>query len=186
MSVQHGSSSLDPPDDALAADLRSAAAVIKNGALLSSSQAPLAERHNSVAFSQVDGRRRTLMADKPLEEQGAMSRALALFKIGGEEALPPVLQRYKDNQEREAKLAADMGQSVLGMTFCVNRRNDIARLAGNSAITVSYNHLKTEPLFRKFRRDNSNGDLCLTGHSWESNLHFPAGVCYERSRAKDL
>jgi hypothetical protein len=69
MSVQHGSSSLDPPDDALAADLRSAAAVIKNGAFLSPSQAPLAERNNFVAPSQVDGSRGTLMTDKPLEAE---------------------------------------------------------------------------------------------------------------------
>ncbi len=94
MSVQHGSSSLDPPDDTLAADLRSAAAVIKNGAFLSPSQAPLAERNNFVAPSQVDGSRSrgTLMTDKPLEEQSTMSRALALFRTGGDVLLPPVMQ----------------------------------------------------------------------------------------------
>ena len=83
MSVQHGSSSLDSPDDAHEASLRSAANVIRNGTSLSLSQAPSAERNNFVAPSQVDGRRGTLMTDKPLEEQSTMSRALALFRTGG-------------------------------------------------------------------------------------------------------
>ena len=78
MSVQHGSSSLDPPDDAHAADLRSAADVIRNGTSLSHSQAPSVERNNFVAPSQVDSFSGTLMTDKPVEEQGSMKRALAL------------------------------------------------------------------------------------------------------------
>jgi hypothetical protein len=115
--VQHGSSSLDPPDNALAADLRSAAAVIKNGALLSPSQAPLAERNSIVAPSQVAGSRGVLMTDKPLEEQSTMSRALALFRTGGDAILPPVLQKYSDNVLRkgeETKLAAPASSNGTG------------------------------------------------------------------------
>ncbi len=52
----------------------------------------------------------------------------------------------------------DTGQPVLGMTFCINRKKDISRLAGNSVITASYDDLRTEPLFKKFRRANSSGD----------------------------
>ncbi len=142
MSVQHGSSSLDPSDYALAADLRSAVAEIKNGVFLSSSQAPLAERINFVAPPQVDEGRGTLMTDKPLEEQSTMSRALALFKPGAD----PVLQ------------SSDTGQPVLDMKFCINRKKDISRLADNTAIDSSYGNLKAELLFKKFRRDNSSGD----------------------------
>ncbi len=86
------------------------------------------------------------MTDKPLEEQSTMSRALALFRTGGDVHPPPVMQ------------SSDTGQPILGMTFCVNRKKGISRLAGNTAITALYDNLKTEPLFKKFRRDNSSGD----------------------------
>ncbi len=74
------------------------------------------------------------MTDKPLEEQSTMSRAVALFRTGGDVLLPSVMQ------------SNDTGQPVLGMTFCINRRKDISRLAGNSVITASYDDLRTEPL----------------------------------------
>ena len=132
------------------------------------------------------------MTDKPLEEQDTMSRALALFRIGGEELLPPVLQRYNDNQERreeEAKLAApagssDLGQPVLGMTFCVNRRKDVIRLAGNSVITDSYGDLRTEPLFRKFRRNNSGGDpyYCVSADILGRAIHTFQHEYFSRSQ----
>ncbi len=44
------------------------------------------------------------------------------------------------------------GQPVLGMTFCVNRRKDIARLAGNAVLRGEYTNLRTEMIFEKFRK----------------------------------
>ncbi len=166
MSVQLGSPSLDPPDDAHAADLRSAAEVIRKGSSLFLSQDADSERINFVAPSQVDSSSGTLMSDKPEEGQSSMERALALFQAGGDEPLPSFLQRYKDEKERKeeaAKLATltdskDIGQSVLGMTFCINRRKEINRLAGKSVLSDSYCDLRTEPLFKKFQRTNSSGD----------------------------
>ncbi len=72
-----------------------------------------------------------------------------------------MLQRYKDKKERkeeEAKLAVlasspDVGQPVLGMTFCVKRRKEISRLAGKSVLSDLYCDLRTEPLLKKSQRD---------------------------------
>jgi hypothetical protein len=106
MSVQHGSVPLDPSDDALEKDRRFATEVIRSGASLSSSQAPLKERNNFVAPSQVNSNRK--------EEQANLAVSANTNVIG---------------------------QPVLGMTFCINRRKEIVRLAGNSVLTDEYHDL---------------------------------------------
>ncbi len=61
-----------------------------------------------------------------------------------------MLQRYKDQQdakEEKSKLSApgacskDIGQCVLGMTFCVNRRAEISRVAGNAKLSDTYREI---------------------------------------------
>ena len=68
-----------------------------------------------------------------------------------------------NGKEEQANLAVPasinvIGQPVLGMTFCINRRKDIVRLAGNSVLTSEYHDLQREPLLKKFRRENNSGD----------------------------
>ncbi len=98
MSVQHGSPSLDPPDDAPVANRRSAADVIRKGSSLSLSQTTDAERMNFVAPSQVDSSSGTLMLDKPGEEQSSMEKALALFQLGSKCQNCSSVSRLHDKQ----------------------------------------------------------------------------------------
>jgi hypothetical protein len=156
------------------ANLQSVADVIRNGSSLSQSQTAEAKGINLDVPPQVDSSSGTLMSDKPRGKQGSMKEALTLFqKDGIKEPLPPVLQRYKDKQdgkEEESKLSAsgaskDIGQCVLGMTFCVNRRAEISRLADNSKLSDTYKEVRDIQLFKKFQRENDSGDppyYCVT------------------------
>jgi hypothetical protein len=134
MSAQHGSPSLNLLDIALLANLQSAADVIRNGFSLSLSQVTEAKGINFNAPSQVDCPSGTLMSDKPRDRQRNMKEALVLFqKNGSKTPLPPLLQRYKDQQDgkkEESKLPADsggkdIGQRVLSESFCYNRLAEI-------------------------------------------------------------
>ena len=114
------------------------------------------------------------MSDKESERQRLIDAHIASWqRAHGGDPLPPLYQKHLDEKVRREELAKHAGeqvvlavpvgsnlkgQPVLGMTFCVNRRKDIARLAENSVLRTEYRDFRTEPLFEKFRRENSSGD----------------------------
>ena len=164
VAVQHGSFSLDPSDDDHDKDLRLATDVIRNGTSLLSSQAPSAERNNLFALSQVGDTTGSRLSDKESERQRVLDKhVVSWWNAFGDAPLLPGLQKQLDMRVRTEELAkaqeqvALKGQPVLGMTFCVNRRKEIARLAEDSVLRDKYD-LGTEPLFEKFRQKNSSGD----------------------------
>jgi hypothetical protein len=109
-----------------------------------------------------------------------------------------LLQRYKDKKERkeeEAKLAVlassnDIGQPVLDMTFCVNRRKEISRIAGKFMLSDSYCDLRTEPLLlKKFQRANCSGDYpyyCVSADTLGRALHTFQEEYVTKSRERKM
>jgi hypothetical protein len=177
------------PTDALEEDRRLATEVIRNGTSLSSSQASSEERNNFVALSQVNSISGALTSDKLEKGQRVMDRAIAASRIVNEDLPPPLSQNHLDKKARKGeqiKLAEEhanlavpastsvIGQPVLGMTFCINRRKEIVRLAGDSVLSDEYRDLRREPLFKKFRRENNSGDLpyyCVSGDILGRAIH---------------
>ena len=204
MSAQHGSFSLDPSDDAHD-NLRLATDVIRNGTSLLSSQAPSAERNNLVTLSQVDNTTGARLSDKESERQRVLDKYIASWqRAHGEAPLPLVCQKHLDKKVRTEELTKHSGeqvaltvpagshlkgQPVLGMTFCVNRRKDIARLAGNAVLRDEYTDLRTEPLFEKFRQKNSSGDrpyYCVSEDILGRAIHTFQEEYVSKSKAQKL
>jgi hypothetical protein len=166
-----GSSSLESPDIALQRSRQSAADMIRNGSSPPLSQSSDAKGIDSTAPSQVDPTSRTLLSKEPKGPQRNYREALALMqKDGTDTPLPASLQEYKDQQDHEEKKAKrlatvpsskDIGQRVLGMTFCVNRLGAISRLAADSklsdftniwAVNSRIDDVKGSHLFKRFQR----------------------------------
>ena len=133
-----------------------------------------------------------LEPDKESEWQRAIDRHVESWRnVFGDTPLPPIFQKHLDMRVRTEELAkaqeqvALKGQPVLGMTFCVNRRKEIARLAGNAVLRDNYTDLRTEKIFEKFRLNNSSGDhspvlLRLRRHSRKGDTHLSRRVCVEK------
>ena len=154
MAVQHGSLSLDLSDDAHDKDLRLATEVIRNGTSLLSSQTPSAERNNLVVPSQVDNASGSRSTEEEFEKLLVMDTLIATWRHDHPGApLPRSYQKHVDKSDMTEKLAKHSkeqvaltvpanshlsGQPVLGMSFFVNKRKEIARLAGNSVLRDKY------------------------------------------------
>ena len=177
MAVQHGSLSLDLSDDAHDKDLRLATEVIRNGTPLLSSQTPSAERNNLVVPSQVDNASGSRSAEEEFDKLRVMDTLIETWRNDHPGApLPRSYQKHVDKSVMTEKLAKHSkeqvaltvpanshlsGQPVLGMSFFVNKRKEIARLAGNSVLRDKYD-LGSEPIFEKFRVKKSwDGAWCI-------------------------
>jgi chromosome segregation ATPase len=101
------------------------------------------------------------------KEQHVLDGFVATWrKAFGEDPLPLAIQKQMDKVFKTGEQVSLTvpggnhlrGQPVLGMTFCINRRKEIARLAGNAVLRDNYTDLRTERIFEKFRLVNSSGD----------------------------
>jgi hypothetical protein len=75
------------------------------------------------------------------------------------------------------------------MTFCVYRRKDIARLAGNAVLRGEYTNLRTEMIFEKFRLKNSSGDrpyYCVSEDILGRTIHTFQEEYVSKSKAQKL
>jgi hypothetical protein len=183
MPAQQAFPSLESPNVVLHAKLQSAADVIRNGSSLSLSKSTDAKGIDSNAPSQVFPAITT--PGKRIQKSCQDIRKLQEENLQGAlkyEGLPfsAATQKYKDEQDRkenewlemEARHAAasggkDIGQPVLGMTFCINRLEAIRRFAADSELTdftdkvaanCKIDEVRGFPMFKKFQRENDSGD----------------------------